>query len=101
MIGSINGSPMFTRSNLALLQTMQAGRAISTLLSSMGSPSDSVRPAPPHLAFTPEMQSPPQLGRQSIGDSRIAHKAYLTEIQTKGQVELWPRGNNWMNEWFA
>jgi hypothetical protein len=151
-----SSDPSFSRSNLALLQTMQAGRAISSLLSSLSGPSDSFLPAPSRLAFAPQMQSPlqrpslalletmqegrqnstllssltapapgvgqngagfvsslvdltrseeaisaTQLGQPSIADSRIAHKAYLTEIQTKSQIEQRPMGNNWMHEWFA
>jgi hypothetical protein len=153
-----SSSPIFPRPNLALLQTMQAGRVTSSLLSSLGGPSDSFLPAPSRLAFAPQTQPPlqrpslalletmqegrqnatllssliapapdvrqnggyagfvsslanltrsqetisaMQLGPPSAADSRIAHKAYLTEIQTKGQLEQWPTGNNWMNEWFA
>jgi hypothetical protein len=98
------------RPSLALLETMQEGRRNSTLLSGLTAPASGVRQSDGSaglvnslldLTRAEEAVSATQLGQPSIADSRVAHRAYLTEIQAKSQVEQRPTGNDWMHEWFA
>ena len=107
-----------SRSNLALLETMQAGMENSALLSSRMAPTAGMRqndfPFPMRnqgkivvanpqadLTRAGEIISATETGQPSIANSRIAQEAYLMEIQAESQIEQQSVGSNWMRQWFA
>lgn len=89
------GQPWTQRPNASLLETLQSGRKTSALLSSVMAPAAGVRPPDssvftnPQAALTSaeEILGATETGRPSIQNSRIAHDAYLMEVQAQRQLE--------------
>jgi hypothetical protein len=98
------------RPSLSLLESMQAGKATSALISSMMGLAPGVRSFQDRAVFTNPQAALTNAqdiiravgtGQPSLQGDRVAHTAYLMEIQAQKQVDQRSMGSNLMREWFA